>query len=303
MADLASHVEKLTKDHLTIVIQTFAKSPPSGADETFLTYGLATEVLRFFLGNEWTNENVFSVHPHVSPPNRTGRQFLKTDSTEAEEQFRHMQRVTTLAEILFNLQDTEGLKHRISIMHHHDLEAALGEMECAGLLGAPALQFRFVTPSGVKGEDYEGEIVTSANRIVACEMKSRTDQRSPTKQTVWNTLEHARKQVPKGKPAIVLLKIPEVWLEEWGIKNAIEAAIDKLFRQSHRIVAIVFTWEEWYSTSQGAKLVVSRIRPYPNKRSGFYEEDIDALLAVIGRAGNPAWVHFHRLVNEIRDAA
>jgi hypothetical protein len=304
MTELAERVDKLTVEHLTVVIETLANSPPPVvADEVFLTYGLATEVLRFFFGNAWTNENVFDIHRDISRENRASRKFLKTESTDREEQFRHMQRVTTLAEIVFNLQGIEGLKQRITLMHNHDLEAALGELECAALLAVPEFRFKFVTPTGVKGKDYEGEIVTSAGRTVCCEMKSRSEQLEPSQQTLWSTFEHARKQLPKGIPAIVLVKIPEDWVKKQDTKAMIEAALEKIFRQSNRIVAIVFIWEEWYSAPQESKLVASRIRSYPNKRSELYEDDIDETLSAMGRAGNPSWVHFQRLVAQMRGAA
>lgn len=304
MAELAERVDRLTIEHLTVVIQTLAKSPPPVvADEVFITYGLATEVLRFFFGNAWTNENVFDIHKTVSPENRAGRKFLKTESKEPEAQFRHMQRVTTLAEIVFNLQDIEGLKQRISLMHNHDLEAALGELECAALLAVPEFNFRFVTPTGVKGKDYEGEIVTSAARIVCCEIKARSEQANPTQQTLWNTFEHARKQLPKGKPAMILVKIPEAWVKKPDIQSAVETAVNKIFRQSNRIVAFVFTWEEWYSTPQDSKLVVSRIRPYSNEHSNLYGNDIDVILSSMGRSGNPNWIQFQRLVAQVLGAA
>jgi len=73
MAELAERVERLTTEHLVVVVQTLVKSPPPVvADEDFLTYGLATEVLRFFFGNAWTNENVFAMHKDVSPEHRCG---------------------------------------------------------------------------------------------------------------------------------------------------------------------------------------------------------------------------------------
>lgn len=299
-AELAMRVNKLTTEHLTVLIQTLAKLPsPVVADEVFITYGLATEVLRFFFGNKWTNENVFDMHKSISPENRAGRKFLKTESKEPEEQFRHMQRVTTLAEIVFNLQGIEGLKERIIRMHNHDLEATLGELECAALLAVPEFNFRFVTPTGVKGKDYDGEIVTSASRIVCCEIKARSEQTNPTQQTLWNTFEHARKQLPKDKPAMILVKIPEDWLKKPDISSIVETAIDRIFRQSNRIVAFVFTWEEWYSAPGDSKLIVPRIRPYSNKRTNLYGSDIDVVLSLIGRSGNPGWIQLQRFVAQV----
>ena len=89
MAELAQQVDRLTTDHLSVVVRTVAAAPPPiTVDDDFITYGLATEVLRFFFGNQWTNENVFSIHKETSAHHRQGRLFLRTDSTEQDDQFR-----------------------------------------------------------------------------------------------------------------------------------------------------------------------------------------------------------------------
>jgi hypothetical protein len=301
MAELAQQVDRLTADHLSIVVRSLAASPPSvTADHDFITYGLATEALRFFFGNQWTNENVFSIHKETSAHHRQGRLFLRTDSTKQDDQFRHMQRVTSLAEITFNLQGVDGLKQRISLMDKHDLESALGEMECAALLSHPELTFRFVTPTGSKGLDYEAEVMTSANRIVCCEIKAKSEQTSADAQTLWSTLEKARKQLPKSQPGLVLVRIPEKWVKQQDIQILVNDAIGKVFRQSHRVVAVVLTWEEWNQTFDGWNLVVSRFKDYRNNKSRLYQSDIDDLLAVIGRASNPSWLSFHAFVEQTR---
>jgi len=301
MAELAEQVDRLTPDHLSIIVRTLAASPPAGtADHDFITYGLATEALRFFFGNQWTNENVFSIHKDTPAHHRQGRLFLRTDTTEQNDQFRHMQRVTNLAEITFNLQGVDGLKQRISLMDKHDLESALGEMECAALLSHPKLIFRFVTPTGSKGLDYEAEVMTSANRIVCCEIKAKSEQTSADAQTLWSTLEKARKQLPKSQPGLVLVRIPEEWVKQQDIQTIVSDAVVKVFRQSHRVVAVVLMWEEWTQTFDGWNLVVSRFKDYRNNKSRLYQSDIDDLLTVLGRASNPSWLSFHAFVERMR---
>ena len=301
MAELAQRDDRLTTDHLSVIARTLAASAPSvTADHDFITYGLATEVLRFFFGNRWTNENVFSIHKETSAHHRQGRLFLRTDSTEQDDQFRHMQRVTSLAEITFNLQSVDGLKQRISLMDRHDLESALGEMECAALLSHSELAFRFVIPTGSKGLDYEAEVTTSANRIVCCEIKAKSERTSADAQTLWSSFETARQQLPKNKPGLVLVRIPEEWVKRQDIQTIVNDAIGKVFRQSHRLVAVILMWEEWNQASDGWKLVVSRFKDYRNSKSRLYQSDIDDLLAAIGRANNPSWVSFHAFVEQMR---
>jgi hypothetical protein len=86
MAELAQQVDRLTTDHLSVIVRTLAVSPPPvTADHDFITYGLATEALRFFFGNQWTNENVFYIHKEASAHHRQGRLFLRTDSTDQDD--------------------------------------------------------------------------------------------------------------------------------------------------------------------------------------------------------------------------
>src|SRR4051812_20763616 len=109
MSQLKQLVDRLGLEHLAVVVRGLAAMHPSGkADHVFLVYGLATEILRFFFGDQWTNEHVFSVHKSVSHGRREGREFLLTDAIDSDSQFRHQQRVLTLAELVFNFQGVEG---------------------------------------------------------------------------------------------------------------------------------------------------------------------------------------------------
>lgn len=301
MVELARRGDRLTTDHLSVVVRALAaSSSPSTADHEFLTYGLAAEVLRFFFGNDWTNERVFPIHNETSFHHRQGRVFLMSDSLAPADQYRHMQRVTNLAEVTFNMQGVDGQKRRISLMDKHDLESALGEMECAALLCHPKLRFRFVTPAGSRGLDYDGDVTTCAGRAVCCEIKSKCAGTAAGDQTLWHALEMSRKQLPKGQPGLVLVRIPEEWTRHQDMKAVAEKAVGRVFRQSHRVVAVIALWEEWHRTTGGWNLVMYRFKEYRNKKSRFYHPDIDDLLGLLGRANNPSWVSFHALVEEIR---
>jgi hypothetical protein len=188
-------------------------------------------------------------------------------------------------------------------MDEHDLESALGEMECAALLAHPNLNFRFVTPTGFKGRDYEVEVMTSANRIVCSEIKTKSEKTSLGAKTLGSTLGKARKQLPKNHPGLVLVRIPKEWVEQQDIQTVVGDEVAKLFKHSHRIVAVILLWEEWNQTAEGWHLIVSRFKVYPNKKSTLYQTDIDDLLAGIGRGMNPTWISFHAFVEQIRQIA
>ncbi len=299
MADFSTRTDELTPRHLEIVVRNFRRD--SASDEPrleFLQYGLSTEVLRFFFGNAWTNENVFPMHTEVSRCHRNGREFLLTEAENPESRFRHLQRVTSLAETVFNLQNIEGMHERISLMDKHDLEAAFGEFECAALLAHPDLKFRFITPCGIRGQDYEGELQTSANRSVCCEMKAKSEKTAAGTDALWRTLEKARRQLPKTRPSMILVKVPERWIVP-TISTVVDAAVNRLFRQSNRVVAVVLTWEEYHFTSQAGNFMLKKWRPYPNTKSRLFGSDIEKLLDCLGEFSNCTWLSFRDFIIEL----
>ena len=87
--------------------------PSGAADADFVTFGMATEYLGAVVDNEWTNQTVFGQHPTVSRSNRTGRAFMRAEPTEADERFRNQERTLRIAELLFNLQNVEGIDARL----------------------------------------------------------------------------------------------------------------------------------------------------------------------------------------------
>jgi hypothetical protein len=87
---------ELMTNHLVAIITSLKTRFPDQADEVFLAYGLATEVLRFYLGNEWVNMNVFPFDEVATAQVRSRRSFLRTESSEHKERFRHQDRVIQL---------------------------------------------------------------------------------------------------------------------------------------------------------------------------------------------------------------
>ncbi len=261
-------------------------------DSTFLAFAVSTEILRFFFGNKWTNENVFACHPEVSPQNREGREFLKTEFfTDPVLGLRYMRYVTEIAECLYNLQDTPGIKIRIELMKSDNLESALGELQVAKLFAHPSFRLRFIKPTGIAGSDYDLEFTTSENRVICGEIKTKKEKTAFGQRTISNTLEAARKQLPKDAPGMIFLNLPETWPTISEFQQITEASILKVFRQSDRVVAIVPSWDNW--TPYGRNVVYRRgVWSVYNQRSTKYARDIAEVFELSGRLKNPSWLSF-----------
>jgi hypothetical protein len=299
MEELASRGEELTVGHLLMILKGATRAPaPIEIGHVFLTYALATEVLRYFMGNEWTNENVFSVHESVSRRNQLGRKYLKTDDP-GDARFVHMMRVESLAELLFNFQNTLGFKDRMATLRHADLESTAAEFECAALFSSPELEFAFIRPSGSKGEDFDGQIRTSFGRHISVEIKSKSEESELAIPAVLRRLEEGRKQLPKASPGIVLLRVPDHWNALPDFQEIISKSTQEVFRQSNRLVATAFTWYEWNEYGDSGKSIDLRFQLHRNIRSSHWASDIDELPSAMLRARRSDWVRFHVLVERV----
>ena len=72
-SDLASEVDRLTTEHLDFFACVLAGHRISIGRDIYVEYmawAVATEVLRFFLGDKWTNDNVFASHTDVARAQR-----------------------------------------------------------------------------------------------------------------------------------------------------------------------------------------------------------------------------------------
>ena len=111
-----------------------------------------------------------------------------------------------MAEDLYNLQSIESFDGIHARILKGNIESCVGELEAAGSLKRRQQQIRFITPQGKIGNDYDLELIQEDGAI-ACEVKVKLEAEHLTDSGVFNSLEHARKQLPKTKPGIIFLRV------------------------------------------------------------------------------------------------
>lgn len=67
----------LTYADLINIIKVGLVPYPSEKSQEFINFGLASELLRYYLGNEWVNQNLFEMHKDVSKETEREEVFLK----------------------------------------------------------------------------------------------------------------------------------------------------------------------------------------------------------------------------------
>ena len=277
----------------SIAAHAIANGPEPKHPEHIASF-VAVSVLRSLLDRRFFND---VANPLAQPPSLRGalneaRKWLKTDCSSDEEWRHHESRLLDLAEIFFNLQTTDGFRARVASIQRDDFESVYGEFLGAALLAHRDFAFRFVTPTNHLKADYDGELTTSTGQGVCCELKTKPEDNAPSKATFEHTLKRALDQLPQGRPALVIIKIPDHWAEA---RSAWEAAIATRFRHSRRIVAVVILWSEFRPTFEGT-LILSRFERYFNDRSPLLTDDIRKCLDLVGRLQNEEWVRFRPIV-------
>lgn len=285
---------QLTEEHIEYSLACFLanrKNRRANKDAEYYVLKVAQDIIGYYMGKKLLQERLLSRNDS----------FFGI-SQDSESSYRYGFRVIRLAEILYNLQRTTGVEHRLGTLKHDDLESILGEMECASFLYNADQNFRFVVPANDarRGSCYDAELTTAAGAIINCEMKAKSKETPMTAESVWNTCEHARRQLPKGKPGLILLRLPEVWSSTSDFKSVMRPGLEKAVRQSDRLVGIVIVWESWFSTAGQERLCIYAYDAWLNKRSKLFDEDIYRSISMLGTRPS-SWASISQFVGSRLD--
>jgi hypothetical protein len=166
-------------------------------------------VCRYF-GKQWYLDNIVQDAKHSRP---TG--FLRLEFTPEFEGKRKYSRLLDSAEMLFNLQYVEGFDGRVDQMRSGQIEPTFAEFDFARFLFVHDIAFKFVTPSGVKGKNYDFRIEYSDGREACADAKCRLESTEVRADTITDSLNRARGvNLPPDKPGIVFVKVPQTWFDQ-----------------------------------------------------------------------------------------
>lgn len=292
-------MRRTTVESLTGCARFLRDDYPGGqADADYVCFGMATEYLRCFVDNEWTNQMVFGQHPTVTRAYRAGRTFMRAEPEEAEERLRNQQRTLRVAEILFNLQAIEGIDSRLDDLRAGVVESTYAELECGAFLHRRGIAFRYVVPSGVQGADYDAEIIIEGGGEVCCEMKCKAEGTDLSEGAVRNPLQTARKQLPRGQAGLVFLKVPEIWVRQEGVAHIVPSTIDAFLRGTSRVVAVVIRWEEQHLLPSGGAATLYRFRLERGATPKAVPEPVERILGLLAEPGGAPWVSFRAIAEQ-----
>jgi hypothetical protein len=214
-------------------------------------YRLAVPLIVRFMGLDWYDTYLSR--------NGTGPNYLRPTIWTDEGLDTHMMRATIFAEMLFNLQEVPGFDACLEQMSAGKIESAFAELEIGRLMAIHNLDFSFVRPTGTRGESYDLEIRYPDGYPVCAETKCKLEETEITLQTVADTLNDARPQLPQNKPGIVFLKIPRHWIDDVTYASSLEEVVAKFLRGTGRVVSVkVYTSKIVYSPDELGEVLAYR---------------------------------------------
>jgi len=202
---------------------------PNGKAESF---ALASGVLRAFMDADWVERHI------VADGRKKG--FLSIDESDWGRQEISFFRVMDLAEVIYNLQSVPGFDECITRMRDGDIEGTYAELDFGRMLILNQVPFRFVVPQGTTGTDYDVEIVYPSGIIACADAKCKIEGTEFSSNTMRNTLNKARKQLPDDRPGIVFIKVPPAWISDIGRVATMVNTAREFLRGTRRVVSVKF---------------------------------------------------------------
>jgi hypothetical protein len=193
---------------------------------------LASAVVRGFLGEEWFDRHVI--------PNRRKPGFFTMDESNAVQLDTSAYRIMILAEALYNLQNVPGFDECITRMRDGDIEGTYAELDFGRMLYLSQIRFRYVVQSGLKGRDYDVEVIYPSALVVCGDAKCKVEATEFSAKTIDDTLEKTRRQLPDDRPGIVFVKLPPRWMEIHNFADVCVGIARDFLRTTRRVVSVKY---------------------------------------------------------------
>jgi hypothetical protein len=250
---------RLTVENL---LNTYLEFPDSlKAEPGLASFTLSLAIIRHFLGDAW-------IIAHLDTSSRTDG-FMRLDLRDPIGGYIQRFKVIDLAELLFNLQKIAGFEAFITHMRTEKLiEGTLAELDIGRMLYVHNYSFRFVKRTYVKSADYDLEINLDKWTVCA-EVKCKLENTAITSGTVIDALMGGRGQLPRNKPGMLFVKVPQNWMDKYlHAQLMADSARTYFTRGTQRIVSVKFYIAPFHFTN-GVLSQTHKFKEVANPRNRF----------------------------------
>lgn len=226
-------------------------------ERTFVELNMSSLFLNIMLGEEWHNRCV-ALNNRPDPWMLNGNLAWLTAHPVADPDMRRLiytQRVIRLCDAFFTLTGKvagfERLRQRF--LARDATRASFAEAEIASLLVHNGCSVQIVGETGVRGQDFD-LLATVHGVPISVEVTS-IQSGNLSVRAILNKLKHKRNQVPKNRPAVLYILVPESWMRNYQAAFLIfNEAITRFVRKSRRINIFVLVWESMREAPGGGTL-------------------------------------------------
>jgi len=212
-------------------------------------YELSLKFLSHIFGDDWVGQYIIRRSPdhcNMFPPN-DGKNIQASD--------RHKGDIISMCDLILFGQKIGNIDAIIARIMKGEIEAGLFEIEVARILFNQGLRFDVKAPTGVYGADYDFDIFLPDGTVIAADAKCKISTTKARDSTILDSLESARKQLPKNKPGVIFISYPERWINENSLKEITPFVLDNFLKRTSRIHVVVAVIKyrviEYYHTLNG----------------------------------------------------
>ena len=259
-------------------IKEFLSRPIERLEER--SYGAAFRILRHYLGAPWVERKVL-IRGDFDPF------LLNEPDEESESRYTHQRRVITLADAIFGLRTSAGHDLMVRRLRERDVRPCYFEATTAAQFIDDGFSVAITNEVGVRGEDFDFSAMRGSQNI-AVEVTAK-EEGQLTVQTIRNTLNGKRAQLPKDRPGILVIVIPDEWTQNATVSEPVltNATGQFLARDTRRINVVAYVWSRTILLPEG-RIIADAIRPYFNSNPRHPIADMGFLTP---QNGDLNWLH------------
>lgn len=272
---------------------------PQAGNAEYEVYVVSKQIIDFLLGYDWAQRNV--ADELGSSSKRV--EYFRLGLASEQERFEHTDRIIDLADSLFLLQDSEGFNVMVESLREVSpmkpdviLMDKIAELTVAKLVVKSGHEAAFVECTGKKGRDFDLQINLGGATNIIAETKCKRVRTADRARSLGNTLGKARRQLSREKPGVLFVQLPTIWVEDSEFAVEAKKVVRHFFRNTSRVNAIVFFWEEWIRLTAHQRVRLLRFRletnPSPRKPVNGLAELVRSINGVSSEAGTSLSLSF-----------
>jgi hypothetical protein len=229
--------------YLDYLLEALTHSEAINNERTFVAMAMSGVFLSRIFGEDWVRKRLV-LNDQPDPWMLNGNDAWLATHSESPPDLRratYSSRVVRLADAIFTIvgkvDGFERLRQRF--LTRNDTRSSFLEAEIASLLVHNGCSVSVIGESGVRGQDFD-ILATVRGTQVSVEVSAITGGKLSIN-TVLNKLNNKRDQVPRDRPAVLYVRLPDMWMQNDKIGFLVlSAAVRRFMMKSKRINAIVF---------------------------------------------------------------